>query len=135
MDRLTIGQDEPLFPARLVADRLAAISLRDICHISPPHDSATMTVRLTQFYALIRLVPLTVFVNLFNAALVVISFWGLVPHLQLVGWYAAMTLLCGARWLRARRLVSDPAYTQRRPTGMRSIVGGVGLLALCWAVP
>ena len=135
MDRLTIGQDEPLFPARLVADRLAAVSLRDICHISPPHDSATMTVRLAQFYALIRLVPLTVFVNLFNAALVVISFWDLVPHLQLVGWYAAMTLLCGARWLRARRLVSDPAYAQRRPTGMRSIVGGVGLLALFWAVP
>ena len=135
MDRLTIGQDEPLFPARLVADRLAAVSLRDLCHISPPRDSATMTVRLAQFYALIRLVPVTVFVNLFNAALVVMSFWDLVPHLQLVGWYTAMTLLCGARWLRARRLVSDPAYAKRRPTGMRSIVSGVGLLALCWAVP
>jgi diguanylate cyclase (GGDEF)-like protein/PAS domain S-box-containing protein len=135
VDRLTIGQDEPLFPARLVADRLAAVSLRDICHFSPPHDSATVTIRLAQLYALIRLVPFTVLVNLFNAALVVIAFWDLVPHLHLIGWYSGMTILCAARWLRARRLVSDPGYSQRHPTSVRTVMSGVGLLALFWAVP
>jgi diguanylate cyclase (GGDEF)-like protein len=135
VERLTIGQDEPLFPAVLVADRLGRVSVIDLCHFSAPHDAATHSIRLAQFYALIRLVPVTVAVNLFNALIVAVSLAGTVPAWPLAGWLCAMTILCSLRAARAHRLAHDPDYAQRHPTGVRSISTGVGLLALLWSVP
>ena len=135
MERGTIGQDEPLFPARLVADRFGKVPLRDICHFSAPQDVATSTIRLAQFHALIRLVPVTVTANLFNAVVVVAALAGSVRGWQLATWFGVMTSFCTIRLLRAWRLVHDPLYAQRNPTGLRSITTGIGLLALLWAVP
>ena len=135
MNRQTIGQDEPLFPARLVADRLGPVALRDLCHFGAPRDTAASTIRLAQFHALIRLVPVTVAVNLFNAALVVLSLSKSVPAWHLAAWLGAMVTLCGLRSIRAYRLGRDPDYAQRHPTGVRSITTGIGLLAVLWAIP
>jgi diguanylate cyclase (GGDEF)-like protein/PAS domain S-box-containing protein len=135
VEQQIIGQDEPLFPARLVTDQLSSISLRELCHFATPGDAATQTVRLAQLYALIRLVPVTVAANLFNACIVAAALFGSVPTLPLATWLGTMLAFCSVRSLRARRLIHDPAYTQRHPTGIRSVTTGVGVLALLWAVP
>ena len=93
MDRPTIGQDEALFPARLVADRLRAVPLRDLCHFTAPRDAETSTIRLAQFYALIRLVPVAVMVNLLAVFAVSLSFFGSIPTWQFVGWPGTMIVL------------------------------------------
>ena len=130
-----IGQDEPLFAARLVADRLGQISIRELCHLSPPSDAAAQTIRTAQLYALVRLVPVTIGVNLLCAFVLALALFGTAPTVELCGWLAAMTALCVVRSARAWRLRNDRTYARTKRVTVRTITTGVTLLAMLWAVP
>ena len=124
-----------MFAERLIIERFAPISIRELCHLTPSRDVVTKTIRTAQLYALIRLVPVTVGVNFFNAIIVATALYGTVADGPLFAWLAAILGFCGWRLVRAWRLRHDPIYTARHPTSIWTISAAVGILALLWTVP
>ncbi|WP_344697239.1 putative bifunctional diguanylate cyclase/phosphodiesterase [Sphingomonas rosea] len=119
----------------LEAERPDRISLAELLFLAPPHDAVGHQVRQGQVEALVRLVPLTISVNLSAAFVLAICLQGNVPGLQLAGWLGAFIAFCAARMWRIYRLRRDPAYAAARPPSIRTILPPIAILSLLWVVP
>ncbi len=102
---------------------------------APPTDRISRAVRQQQIDALVRLVPVTVAVQLLTAAVMVVGLRGTVDNLQLGLWFGAALLLCFMRGVRAARLRIDADYAERHPAQLGTICFIIALLAALWLVP
>jgi diguanylate cyclase (GGDEF)-like protein len=110
-------------------------SLRDLLSFREPRDAVSAAVRRAQLDALVRLVPVTITSQLLAAVLVALSLYSHVPTTELILWFCAMVAICIARGGRALRVRLDPAYAERRPPQLKTIVVIVCLLGTLWLVP
>ncbi len=108
---------------------------RDILSFAPPNDRISRAVRQQQIDALVRLVPITVAVQLLTAAVMATGLRGVIDGRQLGLWFGAALLLCGMRGMRAVRLRFDSDYAERHPARLGAICIIIGLLAALWLVP
>lgn len=107
---------------------------RDLWFLGRGRDEVTRRIRAAQVGALIRLMPFTNLINLFNASLVALALYGEVASASLAVWLAVIALLAGVRAVSAwkvRQSVEDPA---RSPAAASVLVGAV-LFAILWCVP
>lgn len=113
----------------------SAEPLRKLLSLAEPRDAVSVAVRRAQIDALIRLVPVTVFCQLFAAFLISIAIFRHVAVGQLLAWLSAMIAVCVLRGGRALRVRLDPQYARRKPPELKAIIIIIGLLALLWLVP
>jgi diguanylate cyclase (GGDEF)-like protein len=83
--------------------------------------------------AVVRLMPFTAIINLFNAALLVFTLRNSVRAIDLAVWFMTIALLCAVRALRARREQSKARNAS--PPSVSSILIGTTAFAALWAVP
>ena len=102
---------------------------------APPTDRISRAVRQQQIDALVRLVPVTVAVQLLTAVAMVVGMRGTIDNLQLGLWFGAVLLLCVMRGVRAARLRIDADYAERHPAQLGTICFVIALLAALWLVP
>ena len=110
-------------------------TLRELLSFREPTDAVGRAIRHAQLDALVRLVPATVAAQLLAAGLIALSLRGMIADTWLGLWFGGMFLLCAARGMRAHRLRSSPAYAERKPAKVGSIVAVISLLAIMWLVP
>lgn len=110
------------------------VCLRDLFSISLPHDRIGRSVRQAQIDALLKMVPATVAVQCFTAALIVTCLRGYVDSFGLGLWFGAILLVCFARGVRAIRLRHDADYAAHSPTSAVTITIIIALLAAIWCV-
>lgn len=116
-------------------ERSGLLPLLQLFFVLPPIDSLGHQVRQGQVDALVRLVPLTVSINIAAALVLGLCLWDDVPRAELLCWYGVFVAFCSARWLRVMRLRRDPDYAKRSPPTSRTIVPAIFILSLMWVFP
>ncbi len=111
------------------------MTLAQLCFVGKPATSLGAEVRRGQIDALIRLVPLTISVNVCAAFLMAICLWRDLPQQELLLWLGALVGLCGLRYLRILRLRRDLDYAAAKPPTIRTILPPIILLSLLWVLP
>ena len=111
------------------------VTLLELCFVSPPADCLGHRIRQGQIDAFIRLVPLTIVVNVAAALVLAACLWRDVPAIQVVCWVGALIGFCLIRWLRVVRLRRSAAYASAAPPTILTIVPAIALLSLLWVVP
>lgn len=114
-------------------DRLRG--LMKLCLLSRPDSLIEERVQQGQIGALVRLVPLTIVVNVLAALLSTFCLWPDVPRGELLAWCGAIVGLCLIRLYRILRLRWDRAYAAARPPSLGTIMVPIVLLSLLWVVP
>ncbi|ABD86917.1 hybrid sensor histidine kinase/response regulator [Rhodopseudomonas palustris] len=103
--------------------------------LDEPSEHEMRRIRAAQIDGVTRLTPLTMTINVANAALVVLVFWNAASNLFLAGWMMLIAILAAwamASWLRVR---SRPR-TEASPRGISRLVLHAFLLGSAWgAVP
>jgi diguanylate cyclase (GGDEF)-like protein len=112
----------------LVGD--ARVPFRDLIFLSSG-EGPTQRIRNAQVDGLVGLMPLTNFVNLFNACLLAAALRGEVPGLELAVWVGAIGVLAITRALHAHAHTKGKAQRASVP----AVLLGLIVLALLWAVP
>nr|WP_294849387.1 EAL domain-containing protein [uncultured Sphingomonas sp.] len=108
--------------------------MRDLLTFMPPRDRIGRAVRQAQIEALLKMVPATVAVQCFTAALMVACMRGYVDSFALGLWFGTIMLICFARGVRAIRLRHDHDYAQQAPTSVGTITFIIAMLAMIWCV-
>ncbi|WP_324808253.1 EAL domain-containing protein [Sphingomonas sp. LY29] len=108
---------------------------RDILSVDTPSDRIALAVRESQIDAMLRLVPITVVVQIVAAAIMVVGLRGSVENFELGLWFGAVLLLCFARGVRAWRLRHDADYADEHPASLSGICVVVAILAFFWVIP
>lgn len=111
------------------------IDLLQLCFLKAPRDCLGHRVRQGQVDALIRLVPLTIGLNLAAAVVLGLTLLPDVSASEVALWLGSMLLFCIVRLVRIVRLRRDPDYAARRPPSIRTILPPVLLLSLLWTAP
>jgi diguanylate cyclase (GGDEF)-like protein len=117
------------------AERAGAISLRQLCFLGQAPTSLAARVRQGQIDALLRMVPVTVSVNLVASLVLAACLWRDLPNGELALWAGVIAALSAIRLRRARRLRDDPAYARRHPPSIRTVLSAVAVLCLLWVLP
>ncbi len=116
-------------------ERSSLTELLQLFFVLPPTDSLGHQVRQGQVDALVRLVPLTISINIAAALVLGLCLWGDVPRNELLCWFGAFIAFCVVRWARVMRLKRDPVYAARVPPTARTIVPPILVLSLMWMFP
>ena len=111
------------------------IGLLQLCFIAPPRDCLGHRVREGQVDAFVRLVPLTVSINIAAALVLAACLARDVPAWEVFTWFGVFTSFCLLRWIRVVRLGRDAVYASARPPTIRTIMPSVMLLSLLWIMP
>ncbi len=111
------------------------VDLLQLCFLKPPSDSLGQRLRQGQVDALVRLVPLTITVNVLAALILGACLWRDVPHWEVGLWLGTLTLFCLVRQARVVRLKRDPAYAAANPPSIRTILPPIQFLSLLWVAP
>ncbi len=114
---------------------LPRASLREVFNVHEPRDARGRAVRRAQLDNFVRLVPITVLVQLITAGVLVASFRDNVDSLWLGLWFGGAVVLCFARLARALRLRIDADYARTNPPSLLKICLIVSVLAAMWLVP
>ncbi|WP_051676809.1 putative bifunctional diguanylate cyclase/phosphodiesterase [Sphingomonas astaxanthinifaciens] len=117
------------------SERPGRIRLLELCFIAPPGDALGHRVRQGQIDSLVRLVPLTIAVNLLAALVLGACLWPIGHHGELLAWAGVFLGFCVLRLSRVWRLRRDPAYASRNPPSLRTILPPIFFLSLLWVVP
>lgn len=110
------------------------VDLRDLLSLRVPRDRIGRAVRHAQIDALLKMVPATVAVQCFTAALIVACMRGYVDSFALGLWFGAIVFVCFMRGVRAVRLRHDPDYAQSSPATAGVITLVIAVLASIWTV-
>ena len=111
------------------------VDFRDICFFSRPRDCSTMTVRQAQIEALVRMIPVTIAVNMINGAVILLAVFAHIPAIQWTAWFALVIAMCVSRLARAIRLRREPEYRQAKPATLFTVCRAVFVLGLLWIAP
>lgn len=110
------------------------VNLRNLLSLSRPVDRIGRAVRQAQIDALLKMVPATVAVQCFTAALMVACMRGHVDSFALGLWFGAILLICFLRGVRAIRLRHDADYAHEAPATSAAITLIIAVLAIIWCV-
>ncbi|GAA4008417.1 putative bifunctional diguanylate cyclase/phosphodiesterase [Sphingomonas humi] len=111
------------------------IPLLQLCFLAPPADCRAHRVRQGQIDAFVRMVPLTIIVNVFAALILAACLWRDVPKAEVAIWFSTLLFFCLARWARVARLKHDPSYALRKPATIRTILPPIAFLSILWVLP
>lgn len=111
------------------------IGLAQLCFLAPPVTCLGARVRQGQIDALVRMVPLTISVNVLAALIMTGFLWHDVPRLELMMWIGGLCFFCLLRFIRIVRLRRDPAYAAAKPPTVRTILPPIAALSLIWVLP
>ncbi len=127
----------PIDPKAVDGSKIREGNLRlaELCFLVPPRDCLAAQVRQGQIDAFVRLVPLTIAVNVGAALLLGIALWHEMPHGEILGWTGAVVGLCSIRLIRIFRLRRNREYAATKPPTIRTIMPPIFLLSLFWAFP
>ncbi|GAA4017486.1 EAL domain-containing protein [Sphingomonas swuensis] len=122
-------------PAGQGSAREAPIDLATLCFLNPPQNRVQERVRQGQIDALVRMIPMTILVNVAAAIVLAISLWSHLPNLQVLLWSGLITGVSAARLIRFARLRRNPEYARAKPPTIRTIMWPIGGLTLLWMLP
>lgn len=112
-----------------------SIAFRDICFFSRPRDCSTAIVRQAQIEALMRMIPVTIAVNMINGTVILLAVFAHVPLTQWLVWFGLVMATCVSRLARAIRLRREPDYRRAKPATVFTVCRAVFVLGLLWIAP
>lgn len=130
---------ETLNPFRRRADdadgSAADVTLGALLSMGKADDQTGKAVEQAQLQSLIRLVPMTITLQLLAAGILCIALRHQVAAVELATWFSCSLAICVTRGARAWRLRSNANYARRKPANVDSITIVIACLATLWVVP
>ena len=110
-----------------------AVSVRELFALTVTRNPTIRRIHEEQIAAMLRMLPISLIVNLLNSVLLSWAVWDQVSHLQLGLWLVAVVVFCVMRAVRLLRL--RQAHSDLVPASHRRIVLLSALMGCIWLAP